>query len=149
MAEGGDQQAHCFQQDNARTPIDPNDPEFCQAVQQYGYNIKLICQHANSPDLNVLDLGFFRAIQSLKYKEASRTIDELIGGVQKAFETFSVRKLDYIFLTLQLCMRSILEEKGGNKYKILHIAKDSFRRHGQLPLQIKCDAQLIQNALQL
>ncbi|XP_074346321.1 uncharacterized protein LOC141685095 [Apium graveolens] len=109
-----------IQQDNARTHIDPNDPEFCQAVQQYGFNIKLMCQPNNSPDLNVLDLGFFRAIQSLKYKEASRTIDELIGGVQKAFETFSVTKSDYIFWTLQLCMRSVLEEKCGNKYKIIH-----------------------------
>lgn len=42
-----------------------------------------MCQPPNSPDLNVLDLGFFRAIQSLKYKEASKTIDELVSGVGK------------------------------------------------------------------
>lgn len=28
-----------IQQDNAKTHIDPNDPEFCRTVQQYGLNI--------------------------------------------------------------------------------------------------------------
>ncbi|KAK1389474.1 hypothetical protein POM88_017652 [Heracleum sosnowskyi] len=48
----------------------------------------------------------------------------------------------------RLCMRYVIQEKGGNNYKILHIVKDALRRRGQLPLQIKCDAQLIQNALE-
>ncbi|WOG82535.1 hypothetical protein DCAR_0101700 [Daucus carota subsp. sativus] len=62
-----------IQQDNAKTHIDPNDKEFCEAVQQSCLNIKIRCQPTNSPDLNVLDLDFFRAIDSLKYQEAPRT----------------------------------------------------------------------------
>ncbi|GAA0153073.1 hypothetical protein LIER_11395 [Lithospermum erythrorhizon] len=31
--------------------------------------------------LNVLDLGFFRAIQSLQYKEETRNVDELVATV--------------------------------------------------------------------
>lgn len=106
-----------------------------------------MCQPPNSPDLNVLDLDFFRTIQSLKYKEASKTIDELVSGVEKTFDTFSVIKSNYIFLSLQLCMISVLEEKGGNNYKIKHMSKEALRRCP--PLQIKYDAQLVQNALAL
>jgi len=51
-----------IQQDNARTHIDVNDPAFVQAAQADGWDIRLTCQPQNSPDLNVLDLGFFAAI---------------------------------------------------------------------------------------
>ena len=48
-----------IQQDNAKTHIDVNDPAFVQAAQADGWDIRLTCQPPNSPDLNVLDLGFF------------------------------------------------------------------------------------------
>lgn len=89
-----------IQQDNARTHIDPNDVEFCSVVAQSGLNIKLTCQPPNSPELNVLDLGFFNAIQSLYYKEAPRNINDLIKSVGKEFDSFSTKKSNYIFLTL-------------------------------------------------
>ena len=57
-----------IQQDNARTHIDVNDPAFVQAAQADGWDIRLTCQPPNSPDLNVLDLGFFAAIQALFQK---------------------------------------------------------------------------------
>ncbi|KAI5386953.1 hypothetical protein KIW84_073192 [Lathyrus oleraceus] len=54
-----------IQQDNARTHINHDDQEFIQEATRDGFDIRLMCQPANSPDLNVLDLGFFSAIQSL------------------------------------------------------------------------------------
>ena len=53
-----------IQQDNARTHIDHNDDEFCRAAREDGCDIRLMCQPPNSPDLNVLDLRFFSAIQA-------------------------------------------------------------------------------------
>lgn len=53
------------QQDNAKPHISVKDPEYLEAAKKYGLNIRLTCQPPNSPDMNVLDLGFFRAIQSL------------------------------------------------------------------------------------
>lgn len=50
---------HYVQQDNARPYISVSDEEFIQAGTQEGFDIKLICRSPNSPDLNVLDLGFF------------------------------------------------------------------------------------------
>ena len=48
-----------IQQDNAKPHILNNDPIFREAANQGGFNIHLIQQPPNSPDMNVLDLGFF------------------------------------------------------------------------------------------
>lgn len=129
-----------IQQDNARTHIDPNDREFCEAVRKTGFDIRINCQPPNSPDLNVLDLGFFRAIQSLKYKDASKNIEELTAGVERAFESFSSKMFNRIFLTLQSCMECIMKVRGSNNYKIPHMRKGALERRGELSCQLKCDA---------
>ena len=54
-----------IQQDNAKTHISVNDSVFCAAAQADGWDIRLTCQPPNSPDLNILDLGFFAALQAL------------------------------------------------------------------------------------
>ena len=60
-----------IQQDNARVHIRSDDQEFRQIATTDGFDIRLMCQPANSPDLNVLDLGFFNGIQSLQEKMCS------------------------------------------------------------------------------
>jgi len=53
-----------IQQDNAPSHVPGDDEEFAMAVAQIGLDIQLVNQPANSPDLNVLDLGFFASLQS-------------------------------------------------------------------------------------
>ncbi|GJN37452.1 hypothetical protein PR202_gb26408 [Eleusine coracana subsp. coracana] len=53
-------------QDNAPTHLEVTDPLFCQAARQEGFDIKLVYQPPNSPDFNILDLRFFRAIQYIE-----------------------------------------------------------------------------------
>jgi hypothetical protein len=60
-----------IQQDNAPSHLPVDDEEFAAAVAQTGLDIKLVNQPANSPDLNVLDLGFFASLQSLTYERIS------------------------------------------------------------------------------
>ncbi|VFQ77118.1 unnamed protein product, partial [Cuscuta campestris] len=55
-----------IQQDNAKPHVDGNDPEIVAAAQEGDWNIQLKFQPPNSPDLNVLDLGFFRSIDSVQ-----------------------------------------------------------------------------------
>ena len=116
------------QQDNAKTHVDPKDVEFCQAAQQDGFDIRLMYQPPNSPDMNVLDLSIFRALQSLRYKTVSKTINDLIGAVHETFETYSVEKLNRIFLTLQLCMMETMKVKGSNTYQLPHINKEALEK---------------------
>ena len=42
-----------IQQDNAKPHIDPNDAKFLNTAIKDGFDIRLLCQPPNSPDLNV------------------------------------------------------------------------------------------------
>ena len=55
------------QQDGAPTHIDPDDVLLMQGLQELNMENKVLLytQPANSPDCNINDLGFFRALQSL------------------------------------------------------------------------------------
>ncbi|KAL4587885.1 hypothetical protein LXL04_000761 [Taraxacum kok-saghyz] len=136
-----------IQQDNAKLHIYVNDSEFLEAESRDGFDIRLGFQPPNSPDLNVLDLGFFRAIQSLQEQEVFGTIDELVHAVQTSFETMQSQQLNNVFLTLQTCMKEIIKVQGGNNYQIPHVGKNRLEREGNLPLRIECDQNLIGEAL--
>ena len=62
-----------IQQDNCPAHINDDDPDFRAAASADGFNIHLFSQPANSPDTNVNDLGYFRALQSLKDEETPPT----------------------------------------------------------------------------
>ncbi|CAN6195177.1 unnamed protein product [Urochloa humidicola] len=133
-----------IQQDNARPHIEPSDPLFRQAAQQDGFNIQLIFQPPNSPDLNILDLGFFASIQSIQFKNAARTIGDIVNVVQQEFDKYSPVTSNRIFVTLQAVMIEVMKARGGNNYKTPHINKPSLEKEGKLPLQMKCDLNLVQ-----
>ncbi|XP_028782212.1 uncharacterized protein LOC114738342 [Neltuma alba] len=137
-----------IQQDNARCYIDPDDNEFCRVATEDGFNIRLMNQPPNSPDLNILDLGFFNGIQSLQYKEAPKTVDDLIAAMVKSFESFLAVKSNKIFLTLKCCMVEIMKVRGSNKYDLPHMRKEVMEKEGPLPNQIKCDPKLVQEVME-
>ena len=53
-----------IQQDSAKNHIHEDDEEFNNTLMQQDINAKLYMQTPNSPVINLLDLGLFRAIQS-------------------------------------------------------------------------------------
>ena len=52
-----------LKQDGAKSHILEDDMEFREAVEEIGLNLTVFTQSPNSPDTNILDLGFFRAIR--------------------------------------------------------------------------------------
>ncbi|GAA0143775.1 hypothetical protein LIER_04381 [Lithospermum erythrorhizon] len=64
-----------IQQDNARTHVDLGDQAFQAVMSSSGYHIRLVRQPPNSRDLNILDLDFFSAIQSLQRKACPRIFE--------------------------------------------------------------------------
>ena len=56
-----------IQQDGAKSHISTDNDEFKEAMIDQNINAELYTQAANSPDVNLLDLGFFRAIQSFSF----------------------------------------------------------------------------------
>ena len=55
-----------LQQDGTKSNILDDDEEFKEAVDDIGLNLTVYTQLPNSPDTNILDLGFFRAIQCIQ-----------------------------------------------------------------------------------
>lgn len=136
-----------IQQDNVKPHIQDSDPEFRQAATQNGFNIKLVQQPPNSPDCNVLDLGFFKAIQSLQHQTACTTLDDLVKAVAEAFHNLSPVTLNKVFLTLQDCFIEILKVRGHNKYKVPHMGKDALIRIGQLPDNLQVPKALAEECI--
>ncbi|XP_026383234.1 uncharacterized protein LOC113278679 [Papaver somniferum] len=135
-----------IQQDNAKPHVKVDDEEFLKEAAKEGFDIRLRFQPSQSPDMNVLDLGFFRSIQSLQHKEAPTTVGELLSAVDKAFNELSAQTLNDVFLSLQLCMVEVLKLRGGNNYKLQHIGKKKLARIGELPTQIEVDKNLVKDA---
>ena len=131
-----------IQQDNAQPHITPVNMEFCNAVQALDLNVQLVCQPPNSPDMNVLDLGYFNAIQSLQHKTAPRDIDKLITAVYESFQSLHWSKLNDIFLTLQKVMEACILHDGKNDYKLPHMSKRKLENLQQLPTSIKVSETL-------
>lgn len=86
-----------IQQDNARTHVQCGDKEFQEATSKNGFDIRLMCQPPNSPDLNILDLEFFNAIQSLQNKKCSKTVKELVHAVEEPFVQYPTQKAKLFF----------------------------------------------------
>jgi hypothetical protein len=128
-----------LQHDNATSHFQWFDPDFMdiwsENRQLWDFQVKE--QPPNSPDCNVLDLGFFRALQSLQWQqEPATTIDGLIENVGLAFNEYDPILINRVFLSHQQCMNCILEHNGDNNYKLPHMGKEQLERHGELPLQL-------------
>ena len=121
-----------LQQDGAKSHILEDDVEFKEAVDEIGLNLTMFTQSPNSPDTNILDLGFFRAVQSFN-DDCPANEGELIKSVEKAYGEYPMHKLNYVWLALQSCLDMIVENDGGNDYKIPHMGKEPRARRGLLP----------------
>ena len=76
-----------IQQDGVKNHICEDDAEFNNALMEQDINTKLYMQTLNSPDINLLDLGFFRAIQSFN-NVLPKNEEELIQSVTEAYDNY-------------------------------------------------------------
>jgi len=104
------------QQDNA-----PAHPPLGRLFVASGLTVDLVCQSAQSPDLNVLDLSYFAAIQALQQTKCTRTIEQLIVAVEESYLELSRETLENVFYTWCACMEHNLLHAGDNQYKIPHL----------------------------
>ena len=105
-------------------------------------------QEQKVQDFNVLDLGFFRALQSAQHQYVAKNLDDLIASVNMAFEFMPHTALRKVFLSLQQCMIESLKCEGGNFYKLPHMGKDKMLRNGTLPSALHLDINLVHNTIE-
>ncbi|XP_047063826.1 probable ubiquitin carboxyl-terminal hydrolase 16 [Lolium rigidum] len=84
-------------------------------------------QPPNSPDLNVLDLCFFRSLQSLTDTRAPNNIRELIHGVEEEYRNYEVNKLSRSFITLQSCMIRMIKMGSVPSVPLKNLWKNRFK----------------------
>ena len=96
-----------LQQDGTKSHIPEDDVEFKEAVEEIGLNLTMYTQSPNSADTNILDLGFFRAIQSFN-DGCPANEEELIKLAEKAYGEYPLRKLNHVWFTLQSCLNMII-----------------------------------------
>jgi hypothetical protein len=106
-------------------------------------------QPANSPDMNILDLGLFSSLQSMTDRLVSNNLDELIHNVKQQYDAYDADKINRVFLTLKSCLIEVMKVGGGNGYKIPHMYKDGLERAGDLPIVLGCDRELYESVMQM
>jgi hypothetical protein len=121
-----------LQQDNAKPHRIHNDPEQLQHMSTMTVKVDLFDQPPNSPDLNVLDLGCFAAIQALQQRQQQRTVDDLVAAVDKSLNELPSVTLGKIFVTLQKVMELVILHDGCNQFKLPHLGKDKALRSGMV-----------------
>jgi hypothetical protein len=93
-------------------------------------HIKVITQPANSPDLNVNDLGFYRSLKSHvdAHKAIDASLENMVASVHQEFEDYLPSTLTRIWAHLLNCYREIIRSNGDNIYKEPHRGVNNHQR---------------------
>ena len=95
------------------------------AIEQYRellfrlYKVQLLHQVPNSPETNLLDLGVWRAMQSLVEKLSFRCRQDpnvLATTVEKAWLQFPATTIEKVYQRWLLVLDLILKDNGGNRF---------------------------------
>ncbi|RHZ00475.1 hypothetical protein DYB37_012837 [Aphanomyces astaci] len=127
-----------IQHDNTRRDVPPSEDAIVVACMAMVWEMEVVFQPPNSPYFNVLDLGFFRAIQTLQVEKHSSSLEGIVAATDMAWVGVSTTTLIKNFLTLQRCLQEVILETGGNDYKIQHIKKNVLLARGRLPEMDSC-----------
>ncbi|KAM0873156.1 hypothetical protein ACQ4PT_038204 [Festuca glaucescens] len=137
-----------IQQDNAKTHIKPDDPLFLQEAARGGWDIRMIYQPPNSPDTNILDLGWFASIQAMFHRKMPKTLPEIVQKVNQSLAEYPHQRLNRIWLSHQACMREIIKRKGSIHYAVPHLKKKALERQGLLPVRLTIDREYVEQAIE-
>ncbi|CAM9214090.1 unnamed protein product, partial [Choristocarpus tenellus] len=85
-----------------------------------GWNIKLVTQPAQSPDLNINHLAFFPTLISGIWRERYSTIDDLVKGGKSTYRAYSAVSLERVWQSLFKRYNQVLKVLGGNYFEVQH-----------------------------
>jgi hypothetical protein len=105
------------------------------AARYRGRKIKIVTQPAQSPDLNVLDLGFFNSLAHLTADEHSDSLSELLTAVEECYWSYPTDTLERVWQMQFNVYNSILQARGDNIYKMPHVGTTQLQRKGELKKQ--------------
>jgi hypothetical protein len=137
-----------IQQDNAGGHCAADDEDLLEYVESIhlSHKIGFYNQPPNSPDLNVLDLGLFNALEHAYYRNSPRTSMDIIAMVQRTYDEYDYKKINHLWLTLQSIYDQVIVHHGCNHFKIPHMGKQKLERENRLPIALKLSPEAIEEA---
>ena len=122
-------------------------PELEAALHFEGFKIKLVQQPSNSPDLNVLDLGFFSSLQRSSDRiRFGGSIEDIVSNTMKAFESYPWETLERVWRSLFAVMACILAENGSNAFDLPHVGKEAEKNAGEAVWEVPVRSGLVIDA---
>lgn len=100
-------------------------------------DIIIITQPAQSPDLNINDLGFFNSLQSLADKTDADSLSDLLDAVEECYWEYDPETLERVWQAQFNTYNCILKARGGNNFKQPHTGVSKRQRRGQLAVRVK------------
>ena len=91
----------------------------------YGPKVRLYYQPPDSPDLNVMDLGFFTKLwigvhKYLKDYDHTPTVEDVWEAAQAVWKSIPSLDIEILFRTLDARMKQVIECNGRNEMPIPH-----------------------------
>ena len=106
-----------YQHDGARPHTAKiNERHWAQHGAKKGFDINVVTQPPQSPDVHCNDLAFFASLQSDTELVAKRNVVDLIEAVQKTWEEFPKEPMEAVWRVLYASFKGILTVEGDNSY---------------------------------
>ena len=96
----------------------------------HGWMVKLVTQPAQSPDLNVNDLGFFASLKSRVWGMKASSIDELVETIFDQYEKYDGDTMERVWQSLFKVYNQTLRLMGDNDLKVEHTGVSRRQRAG-------------------
>jgi hypothetical protein len=111
-----------------------------------GMELVVETQPAQSPDLNLCDLGIFASLQARQQQVWTTTVDGLIKAVAEVWEQYDWQTLERAWFVLCGVYDLILEHKGDNNYKLPHRGVRRQQNAGTLLRNAPAEARFVRPA---
>lgn len=111
------------QHDGAKPHTGKGNTEYWRELVATAYpdrNIEVVVQPAQSPDLNVLDLGFFSSLQRKVDETDPSCLAALFDHIDECYWEYDTDTLERVWQALFNVYNCILQEGGGNEYLLPH-----------------------------
>ena len=99
--------------------------------------VELVTQHAQSPDLNVNDLGFFASLKSRVWGMNASSIDELVQTIFQQYEEYDGATLERVWQSLFKVYNQKIRKMGDNDFSVEHTGVTARQRAGTLERVVK------------
>ncbi|CAM9807061.1 unnamed protein product [Choristocarpus tenellus] len=109
------------QQDGASPHMGKGNSEISSgAGKTNGWSIRLVTQPSNSPDLNIMDLCFYRSLKCWVIGEKFGSFEEMVKVIKKQCEEYDETTLERTWQILFVVYNQLLRYKGGNGFSVEH-----------------------------